>query len=130
MSGPTANSPPTTSARWSNSTATAASCWGLPPEELLPGSAQEIVDLFNARAATLRYGYDDDCRKLVSSTMDAYLRPSESPPFDRAADAVEKSYSKLAFAAAFCEGNLKKPPRWASTCRSPTSLAQRRQYRC
>lgn len=77
------------------------------PEELLPGSAQEIVDLFNARAATLRYGYDDDCRKLVSSTMDAYLRPSESP-FDRAADAVEKSYSKLAFAAAFCEGNLKK----------------------
>ncbi len=77
------------------------------PEELLPGSAQEIVDLFNARAATLRHGYDDDCRKLVSSTMDAYLRPSESP-FDRVADAVEKSYSKLAFAAAFCEGNLRK----------------------
>ncbi|MCR5976696.1 DUF2236 domain-containing protein [Gordonia jinghuaiqii] len=76
------------------------------PEELLPGSAQEIVDLFNARAATLRHGYDDDCRKLVSSTMDAYLRPSESL-FDRAADAVEKSYSKLAFTAAFCEGNLK-----------------------
>ncbi|GAB98669.1 hypothetical protein GONAM_02_01920 [Gordonia namibiensis NBRC 108229] len=77
------------------------------PEELLPGSAQEIVDLFNARAATLRYGYDDDCRKLVSSTMDAYLRPSAST-FDRAADAVEKSYSKLAFTATFCEGNFKK----------------------
>ncbi|MBA5847026.1 oxygenase MpaB family protein [Gordonia amicalis] len=77
------------------------------PEELLPGSPREIVDLFNARAATLRHGYDDECRKLVTSTMDAYLCPSGST-FDRAADAVEKSYSKLAFAAAFCEGNLKK----------------------
>ncbi|MEO9328925.1 oxygenase MpaB family protein [Gordonia aurantiaca] len=77
------------------------------PEELLPGSAQEIVDLFNARAATLRYGFDDSCRTLVTSTMTAYLRPNETP-YDKVSDAVEKSYSKLAFAAAFCEGNLKQ----------------------
>ncbi|WP_168704145.1 oxygenase MpaB family protein [Gordonia paraffinivorans] len=77
------------------------------PEELLPGTAQDIVDLFNARAATLKYGFDDSCRKLVTSTMDAYLRPSDSA-YDKAADAVEKSYSKLAFAAAFCEGDLRR----------------------
>ncbi|WP_026917978.1 oxygenase MpaB family protein [Gordonia shandongensis] len=75
------------------------------PEELLPGTAQGIVDLFNARAAMLRYGYDDDCRRLVDSTMDAYLRPSTSI-LDRAADSIEKSYSKLAFTAAFCEGSV------------------------
>lgn len=77
------------------------------PEQLLPRSAAEIVELFNARAAMLRYGYDDECRKLVSSTMDAYLRPTENL-VDRGKDAVEKSYSKLAFTVAFCEGNRKR----------------------
>ncbi|MBM7368160.1 oxygenase MpaB family protein [Gordonia hydrophobica] len=77
------------------------------PEELLPVTPQGIVDMFYARAATLRAGFDDDCRRLVESTMDAYLRPSETL-LDRAADAVEKSYSKLAFCRAFSNGQSRK----------------------
>lgn len=71
------------------------------PEELLPSDARGIVDLFHVRGATLRDGFDDDCRRLVDSTMNAYLRPGDGR-FDRWADAVEKSYSKVAFSAAFC----------------------------
>lgn len=77
------------------------------PEELLPSDPQGIVDMFHVRAATLRYGFDDACRTLVSSTMDAYLRPTDTV-FDQLADAVEKSYSKIAFCAAFCDGDQKQ----------------------
>ncbi|WP_440712948.1 oxygenase MpaB family protein [Gordonia sp. FQ] len=74
------------------------------PEELVPSTPQGIVDMFHGRAATLRHGFDDDCLRLVRSTMDAYLRPGDGP-FDRAADAVERSYSKVAFTQAFCDGD-------------------------
>ena len=76
------------------------------PEELVPSTPEDIVAMFHGRAATLRDGFDEDCRRLVSSTMDAYLRPTHSA-FDRIADAVERSYSKLAFAKVFCDGDLR-----------------------
>lgn len=79
------------------------------PEELLPSDPAGIVDMFHARGATLREDFDDSCRALVTSTMDAYLRPTDRL-FDRMADAVEKTYSKAAFCAAFCDFN----PRAAS----------------
>ncbi|MQY29273.1 oxygenase MpaB family protein [Nocardia aurantia] len=77
------------------------------PEELLPTTAAGIIEVFHARAALLRDGFDDaTCGELVRSTMDAYLRPGRTR-FDRIADAVEKSWSRAAFILAFCNGNRK-----------------------
>jgi hypothetical protein len=65
------------------------------PEELLPTTPGGVVDVFHGRAACLRDDFDDTCRRLVDSTMAAYLRP-RTTPLDRTADAVEKSWSKVA----------------------------------
>ncbi|WP_336087391.1 DUF2236 domain-containing protein [Nocardia sp. SSK8] len=76
------------------------------PEELLPTTVTGVLEVFHGRAATLRQGFDDaTCGELVRSTMDAYLRPSRSL-FDRAADAVERSWSR-AFFLGFCGGDRK-----------------------
>jgi hypothetical protein len=75
------------------------------PEELLPTTPQGVVDVFHARGALLRAGFDDDtCGELVRSTMAAYLQPTHSP-VDRLTDAVERSWSKVAFCQAFCHGD-------------------------
>lgn len=74
------------------------------PEELLPTEPADIIHVMHARAASLRDGFDSVCRELVRSTMAAYLRPGTTL-FDRAAEAVEKSYSKESFARAFCNGS-------------------------
>lgn len=74
------------------------------PEELLPTTPADTVHVMHARAALLRDGFDAVCRELVDSTMDAYLRPATTL-FDRAAEAVEKSYSKESFVRAFCNGD-------------------------
>lgn len=74
------------------------------PEELLPTTPAETVHVMHARAALLRDGFDSVCRELVDSTMAAHLRPGTSW-FDRAAEAVEKSYSKETFVRAFCNGH-------------------------
>ena len=70
-------------------------CWllGL-PEELLPSTPHEIVEVMHARAACIRDGFDETCQKLIDASMEAYLR-SGTTRFDRAAEAVEKSWSKL-----------------------------------
>ena len=71
------------------------------PEELLPTTPTGVVDVLNARAATLRDDFDDEiCGELVRATMDAYLKPSRSP-LDRVQDAIEKSYSKFFFTRTF-----------------------------
>ena len=75
------------------------------PEELLPTTAEGIIHVFHARGALLRDDFDAaTCGSLVRSTMDAYLRPTRSWP-DRAADAVERSWSKTFFVKAFCGGD-------------------------
>jgi hypothetical protein len=75
------------------------------PEELLPDTPEEIVHVMHARAALLRDGFEDStCGELVRATMSAYLRADETP-FDRAAEAVEKSYSKAFFIRAFAGGD-------------------------
>ncbi|GBE64720.1 hypothetical protein MFM001_11820 [Mycobacterium sp. MFM001] len=76
---------------------------GLPPE-LLPSEPADIMHVMHARSALLRDGFDDICRELVSGTMAAYLRPGTSL-FDRCAEAVEKSFSKLTFVRTFCGGD-------------------------
>lgn len=74
------------------------------PQELLPVEPDEIITVMHTRAAMIRDGFDDVCRELVEGTMAAYLR-SEQSLFDRCAEAVEKSFSKLTFVQAFCGGN-------------------------
>ncbi|OBF78839.1 hypothetical protein A5791_12080 [Mycobacterium sp. 852002-51163_SCH5372311] len=74
------------------------------PEELLPAEPADIMHVMHARSALLRDGFDDICRELVSGTMAAYLRPGTTL-FDRCAEAVEKSFSKLTFVRTFCGGD-------------------------
>ena len=73
------------------------------PEELLPDTPDEILHVMHARAALLRDGFDDaTCGELVRATMSAYLRADDTP-FDRAAEAVERSYSKAFFIRAITD---------------------------
>lgn len=74
------------------------------PEELLPAEPADIVHVLHARSALLRHGFDAICQELVRGTMEAYLRPGTSL-FDRCAEAVEKSFSKLTFVRTFCNGD-------------------------
>ncbi|QLL08347.1 oxygenase MpaB family protein [Mycobacterium vicinigordonae] len=74
------------------------------PEELLPTTPTDTIHVMHARAALLRDGFDSVCRELVDSTMGAYLRP-KTTLFDRAAESVEKSYSKETFVRAFCNSD-------------------------
>jgi len=74
------------------------------PEELLPSEPDDIMHVLHARSALLRHGFDDICRELVSGTMAAYLRP-DATLFDRCAEAVERSFSKLTFVRTFCGGD-------------------------
>jgi hypothetical protein len=74
------------------------------PEELLPAEPPDIIHVMHARSALLRDGFDSICQDLVRGTMGAYLRPGTSL-FDRCAEAVEKSFSKLTFVRAFCNGD-------------------------
>lgn len=77
------------------------------PEELLPTTVAETLHVMHARAALLRDGFDDEtCGGLVRATMAAYLRARDTP-FDRAAEAVEKSYSKAFFIRAFAGSSRK-----------------------
>jgi hypothetical protein len=74
------------------------------PEELLPSEPADIMHVMHARSALLRNGYDGICQELVRGTMSAYLRPGTTL-FDRCAEAVEKSFSKLTFVRTFCNGD-------------------------
>ena len=74
------------------------------PEELLPSEPADIMHVMHARSALLRDGFDTICQELVRGTMAAYLRP-DTTLFDRCADAVEKSFSKLTFVRTFCNGD-------------------------
>ncbi|OBI37155.1 hypothetical protein A5709_15075 [Mycobacterium sp. E1386] len=74
------------------------------PEELLPSKPGDIIHVMHARSALLRDGFDSICQDLVRGTMAAYLRP-DTTLFDRCAEAVEKSFSKLTFVRTFCNGN-------------------------
>ncbi len=74
------------------------------PEELLPAEPADIIHVMHARSALLRHGFDSICQELVRGTMAAYLRP-DTTLFDRCAEAVEKSFSKLTFVRTFCNGD-------------------------
>ncbi|HWB67941.1 MAG TPA: oxygenase MpaB family protein [Mycobacteriales bacterium] len=75
------------------------------PQELLPTTPAEIIEVMHTRAALLRDGFDDaTCGDLIRSTMAAYVRPGRGWS-DRVAEAVDKSWSKVGFVRAFCNNS-------------------------
>jgi hypothetical protein len=92
------------------------------PEELLPAEPADIIHVMHARSALLRYGFDTICQELVRGTMAAYLRP-DTTLFDRCAEAVEKSFSKLTFVRTFCNGDREIAEAMGVTL-GPTDLAR------
>ncbi|MVF14921.1 DUF2236 domain-containing protein [Ketobacter sp. MCCC 1A13808] len=71
------------------------------PEELLPATPKEIVDVMMAYSGTLRDGYDDEtCGALVRATMAAY-RPKDKSLKSRLYNETEKRFSKVFFNRVF-----------------------------
>jgi hypothetical protein len=70
------------------------------PEELLPDTPQAIVDILSTRHATLRKGFDDTCRALVSATMAADLTSDHSLA-GRVHTWMERGFSKVNFVPSF-----------------------------
>ena len=77
------------------------------PEDLLLDTPQGIVDIMNARNATLRDGFDDaTCGELIRATLDAYLPPDETP-VHRVFDALERRVARIVFIKQFLRGDRK-----------------------
>jgi hypothetical protein len=66
------------------------------PEELLPDTPQDIVDVLLTRHATLRQRFDETCAALVHATMTANLAPDDSI-HSRLHGWLERGLSKLFF---------------------------------
>lgn len=76
------------------------------PQELLADTPQGIIDLWLARYATIRDGWDDaTCGALLRATMEAQLVPGESLA-ERVKERFEKSFAKLYFLINFCDGKV------------------------
>jgi small basic protein len=74
------------------------------PEELLADSPQGIVDMFLTRHATLRKGFDENCRALVGATMAADLTSGPSLA-GRVHAWLEHGFAKVYFVTNFMRGN-------------------------
>jgi len=76
------------------------------PESLLADTPQGIVDAWNARALTLRRGFDDaTCGALLRATMAADLADLGTAS-GRLRERFERSFSKVYFLTNFCDGKL------------------------
>ncbi|HET8929233.1 MAG TPA: oxygenase MpaB family protein [Acidimicrobiales bacterium] len=92
------------------------------PEELLPTDPNKMVNVFLARAATLRKGFDDEtCGELVRSTMAAYLRPDHSIP-NRIAESIERAFSTAFFIKVFLDGDEQRAAEMGVTMSSGDKL--------
>ena len=76
------------------------------PEELVPSSPQEIVDMFLTRHATLRKGFDDTCAALVRATMTADLALDPSVA-GRISSWLERGFSRVYYLKSFAHGDKK-----------------------
>ena len=75
------------------------------PEDLLMDTPQGIIDIMNARSASIRQGFDDEtCGALVRATLDAYLMPDTSP-FSRLRNALERRVGRIVLVKQFLGGN-------------------------
>ncbi|MEV0063567.1 oxygenase MpaB family protein [Nocardia sp. NPDC050718] len=78
------------------------------PEDLLPATPREIVDVLATRQATLRRAYDDTtCGALVRATMAAYTEPDRGLA-SRLHDRVERSAAKVFFVQAVLSGSTER----------------------
>jgi ER-bound oxygenase mpaB/B'/Rubber oxygenase, catalytic domain len=74
------------------------------PEELLADTPQGIVDIMLTRHATLRHGFDQNCRALVHATMAADLTSGASLASCTHAW-LERGFGKVYFVSNFMRGN-------------------------
>lgn len=80
------------------------------PEELLPTTPEGVIQVFHARGALLRDDFDDaTCGELVRSTIAARL--CSGGIWADLAESVERSWSKVAFCRAFCNGDGERAAR-------------------
>ena len=85
------------------------------PEALLPTTAQGIVDIMDARMATLRHGYDEDiCGPLIRATIAADVAPDSSVR-SRLRQAFSFSFGKLFFLKQHAGGDRSKAARFGVT---------------
>lgn len=76
------------------------------PEELLADTPQAIADIMLTRQATLRKGYDDNCRALVAATMAADLT-SDRTVRGRVHSWFERGFAKTYFLSNFMHGDAR-----------------------
>ncbi|HPF23111.1 MAG: oxygenase MpaB family protein [Hyphomonas sp.] len=75
------------------------------PEDLLMDTPQGIVDIMNARSASIRSGFDDEtCGALVRATLTAYLPPDKSIG-NQLINAIERRLARLVLVQHFLGGN-------------------------
>ena len=78
------------------------------PEELVPATPKEMVDIMLLYDQTLRKGYDDaTCGELLRATMAAYL-PADDKLGSRIFNRLERSFSKIFFLLSFMNKDVKK----------------------
>ncbi|KCZ54869.1 hypothetical protein HY29_13160 [Hyphomonas beringensis] len=77
------------------------------PEDLLMDTPQGIVDIMNARSASIRSGFDDEtCGSLVRATLATYLPPNRSLG-NRIRNALERRLARLVLVKQFLGGDSK-----------------------
>lgn len=82
------------------------------PEDLLAQTPQGIVDAWNARALSLRAGFDEaTCGGLLRATLDADLIDTAKPQGQIHAR-LERSFAKVYFMQNFCDGSEKTAARF------------------
>ena len=92
------------------------------PEELLAETPQGIVDAWNARALTLRAGFDEaTCGGLLRATLEADLIDTSTPQGQVRAR-LERSFAKVYFMQNFCNGSEKAAARYGVQIRAIDKL--------
>lgn len=77
------------------------------PEDLLMDTPQGIIDIMNARSASIRAGFDDaTCGELVRATMAAFLPPDRSLG-NRIRNALERRVGRIVLVQSFLGGSAK-----------------------
>ncbi len=75
------------------------------PEDLLMDTPQSIIDIMNARSASVREGFDDEtCGALVRATLTAFLPPDKSVG-NKIRNALERRLARLVLVKHFLAGN-------------------------
>lgn len=77
------------------------------PEDLLMDTPQGIIDIMNARSASIRAGFDDaTCGELVRATMASFLPPDRSLG-NRIRNALERRVGRIVLVQSFLGGSAK-----------------------